>query len=144
MLVGEYDELKVRYDKLVKPARSAQGRRLVEVRYEKVNGKYRISYRIDGSGPYNDINRERLDKHLSALKEAEQNGLYVRVIFPENSGLSYNEAWGFTNHLHQNYDYYFQESEAAADGAQQEQEDAAAQDATNQASKPTTGAEQPQ
>ena len=26
-----------------------------------------------------------------------------------DSGLSYSEAWSFTNHLHKNYDYYFQE-----------------------------------
>jgi hypothetical protein len=35
----------------------------------------------------------------------------VKVIFPENSGLSYNEAWEFTSHLHGNYDYYFKEEE---------------------------------
>ncbi len=109
VLTGEYDDLKVRYDKLIKPARSTTGRRLVEVRYWKDNGRYRISYRIDGTGPFTAISRARLDDRLAALRDAEENGLYVKVIFPENSGLSYNEAWGFTSHLHQNYDYYFQE-----------------------------------
>jgi hypothetical protein len=44
----------------------------------------------------------------------------VKVIFPENSGLSYNEAWEFTTHLHSNYDYYFKteaEPDAASPGA---------------------------
>ena len=44
---------------------------------------------------------------LRRLSKEQKNGLYVKVIFPENSGLSYNEAWEFTSHLHRNYDYYF-------------------------------------
>lgn len=111
VLAGEYDDLKVRYDKLVKPARSAKGRRLVEVRYWKAGEKFRIAYRLDGSGPFESTNRSDLDQRLTAIRDSEQNGLYVKVIFPENSGLSYNEAWGFTTHLHRNFDYYYQEEE---------------------------------
>ena len=124
VLAGEHEDLKVRYDKLIKPARSAAGRRLVEVRYWKTGGSYRIAYRIDGPGPFAAINRTRLDKRLAALRDAEQNGLYVKVIFPENSGLSYNEAWGFTTHLHQNYDYYFQETDESEDPSKDEDETA--------------------
>lgn len=114
VLVGEYDDLKVRYDKLVRPARSSQGRRLVEVRYWKEGRGYRIAYRGDGAGSFEEVSRATLDQRLTALRDAERNGLYVRVIFPENSGLSYNEAWEFTNHLHKNYDYYFQDEVPAA------------------------------
>ncbi len=39
LLQGEYDDLRVKYDKLVKPARSAQGKHVVTVRYWK-EGKY--------------------------------------------------------------------------------------------------------
>jgi predicted nucleic acid-binding Zn-ribbon protein len=108
VLVGEYDDLKVKYDKLVKPARSPKGRRLVEVRYWK-DGGYRIAYREGSEGPFTEVSRADLDQRLSALRDGEPNGLYVKVIFPESSGLSYNEAWEFTSHLHRNYDYYFQE-----------------------------------
>jgi hypothetical protein len=34
--------------------------------------------------------------------------LYVKVIIPDNSGLSYNEAWRFTNDMLTRYDYYSQ------------------------------------
>ncbi|RMG36747.1 MAG: hypothetical protein D6720_04475 [Gammaproteobacteria bacterium] len=109
VLVGDYDSLKVRYDKLVRPARSAAGRYVVEVRYWKENGKYRIAWREGGKGEFQSISRRLLDKVLTRLMKDHPNGLYVKVIFPENSGLSYNEAWEFTNHLHRNYDYYFRE-----------------------------------
>ncbi len=107
VLAGDYDDLKVKYDKLVRPARSSSGRHLVEVRYWKENGKYQISWREGGDGTYQKISRGRLDKVLTKLAQAQEDGLYVKVIFPENSGLSYNEAWEFTSHLHSNYDYYF-------------------------------------
>ncbi|MCB1774468.1 MAG: hypothetical protein KDI88_12690 [Gammaproteobacteria bacterium] len=107
VLSDEFDSLKVKYDKLVKPARSSGGRHLIEVRYWKADGAYQISWREGGEGSYQPIRRDRLDRVLTRLAEAYENGLYVKVIFPENSGLSYNEAWEFTTHLHSKYDYYF-------------------------------------
>ena len=111
VLAGDYDNLKSRYDKLVRPARSAEGRHVVEVRYWKKKGKFHIAWREGGEGEFQAISRKRLDKVLGGLMKKYPNGLYVRVIFPDNSGLSYNEAWEFTNHLHHNYDYYFREEE---------------------------------
>lgn len=122
VLADEFDSLKVKYDKLVKPARSSSGRHLIEVRYWKADGAYQISWREGGEGSYQPIRRDRLDKVLTRLAAAYENGLYVKVIFPENSGLSYNEAWEFTTHLHSNYDYYFKgepgQNAAAANEAQ--------------------------
>lgn len=116
VLAGDYDSLKVKYDKLVRPARSSAGRHLIEVRYWKENGDYRVSWREGGEGSYQSISRTQLDKVLTRLVGEHENGLYVKVIFPENSGLSYNEAWEFTSHLHSNYDYYFKaEAEAGAE-----------------------------
>jgi hypothetical protein len=110
VLTGEYDDLQVRYDKLIKPARSPSGRRLIEVRYWKRDGSYRIAYRPDGTGAFEEITRAALDARLERLRQEAENGLYIKVIFPEESGLSFNEAWEFTNHLHRNYDYYHQEN----------------------------------
>lgn len=107
VLVGDYDNLKVKYDKLIKPARSAKGRHLVEVRYFKQGDEYKITWREGKTDPYQPITRERLDKILTRLDGEKENGLYVKVVFPEDSGLSYAEAWSFTSHLHRNYDYYF-------------------------------------
>jgi len=121
VLAGDYDNLKVKYDKLVRPARSSAGRHLIEVRYWKADGKYQISWRENGEGTYQEISRSQLDKVLTRLSREHENGLYVKVIFPESSGLSYNEAWEFTSHLHRNYDYYFK-AEAEAEAAVQENE----------------------
>ena len=113
LLVGDYDSLKAKYDKLVRPARSAAGRHLIEVRYWKSKGKFHIAWREGGKGEFQPITRRRLDLGLTRLLREHPNGLYVKVIFPDNSGLSYNEAWEFTNHLHSRYDYYFREEASA-------------------------------
>lgn len=115
VLADDFDELKVKYDKLVRPARSSAGRHLVEVRYWKQDGAYRISWREGGEGNYQRISRSQLDKVLSRLAAEQQNGLYIKVIFPEDSGLSYNEAWQFTTELHGEYDYYFMTDDTAPD-----------------------------
>lgn len=108
VLADEFDNLKVTYDKLVRPARSSKGRYLVEVRYIKREGKYRIAWRKNGKGDFVAINAGKLDQRLTKLKQQKPDGLYVKIILPEDSGLSYSEAWKFTSHLHKNYDYYFQ------------------------------------
>jgi len=110
VLADEFDNLKVSYDKLVRPARSSKGRYLVEVRYVKRGDKYRIAWRKNGKGDFVAINAANLDKTLTRLKQQKPDGLYVKVILPEDSGLSYSEAWKFTSHLHKNYDYYFQDA----------------------------------
>ena len=121
ILTGDYDNLKVKYDKLVRPARSSAGRHLIEVRYWKEAGQYQISWRENGEGSYQEISRSQLDKVLTRLSQQHENGLYVKVIFPESSGLSYNEAWEFTSHLHRNYDYYFKaEADAEAEGQEKD------------------------
>ncbi len=110
LLADQYDTLKVRYDKLVRPARSAKGRHLVEVRYFKKQGKPHIEWRDGNSGAFRAVSRDQLDNALAGLKQQHVGGLYIKVILPEASGLSYSEAWKFTNDLHKKYDYYFQEN----------------------------------
>ncbi|QKT04682.1 hypothetical protein HUS23_13110 [Ectothiorhodospiraceae bacterium 2226] len=103
---GEYDELRVRYDRLVRPARTARGKEVVQVRYEKRNGEPRIQLREPTAGAFRRVDDGELHATLAALSERYPETLYVRVIFPEDSGLSYNEAWQFTNELLTRYDYY--------------------------------------
>jgi len=110
VLAEDYDSLRVKYDELIKPARSAKGRYLVEVRYYKRKGRYHIEWREGDSGEFRSVSRNKLDAILARLKEKHKEGLYIRVILPEDSGLSYSEAWKFTNDLHRRYDYYFQET----------------------------------
>ena len=108
-LQGTYDELSVKYNKLIKPARTAVGKYLVSVRYSKVDGKYLLEFKTMEEDNYETLDRKELDKRLSALKKEYAGQLYVKVIIPKDSGLSYNEAWGFTQDVLTSYDYYYQE-----------------------------------
>ena len=109
VLSGDFDTLQVKYNKLIRPARTPQGRYYVEVRYWKEDGDYRLAWREAKTGPFNDVTRAELDQQLSKLAEQQKNGLYVRIIFPEDAGLTYNEAFELTSHLHREYDYYFRD-----------------------------------
>jgi chromosome segregation ATPase len=106
-LQGEYDNLHAKYDKLVKPARSASNKYVVEVRYFKSGGDYRIQYREPEDAGFRDLSRAELDQRLSKLSADMPDALYVKVIIPDDSGLSYTEAWRFTSDMHTRYDYYF-------------------------------------
>jgi len=108
----EFSDLKARYDKLIRPARSARGRYLVEVRYAKEAGRSRLSFRPQDAPEFRDLDREQLHQELRRLVRKRPEGLYIKIIFPEDSGLSYNEAWKFTSELHSQYDYYYLKSES--------------------------------
>jgi chromosome segregation ATPase len=108
-LQGNYEELSVKYNKLIKPARTAAGKYLVSVRYRKEDGKYLIEYKTMEEDDYETLSRRELDKRLAALKDEYAGQLYVKVIIPKDSGLSYNEAWGFTQDILTGYDYYYQD-----------------------------------
>lgn len=108
-LRGDYDELSVKYDKLVKPARTAAGKYLVSVRYRKDDGRYLISFKEDNDSDYVLLTRKQLDSKLADLKDTYHGNLYVKVIIPKDSGLSYNEAWNFTQDVLTSYDYYYQD-----------------------------------
>lgn len=109
VLGGEFDELKEKYDKLVRPARTPRGKTVVEVRKTKLKGKEEIALKLPGEKDFKVVSESAMHKQLGELKKKFAKTLYVKIIFPENSGLSYNEAWGFTNQLHKKYDYYFQD-----------------------------------
>ena len=108
-LQTDYKSLKIKYDKLVRPARSAHGKTVVEVRYYKSGDGFHIDYRGPGDPDFIPATQPQLDDYLTGLKAKTPDGLYIKVILPKDSGLSYSEAWSFTNYLHQTYDYYYQE-----------------------------------
>jgi len=107
-LEGEYADLKVKYDRLFKPARSAKGKYVVSVRYRKIDGKYKLELKDAEDGSYETVSREQMHARLAKLKGEHSDKLYVKVVIPEDSGLSYNEAWNFTFNLLEQYDYYHQ------------------------------------
>jgi chromosome segregation ATPase len=107
-LQGEYDELRVKYDKLIRPARSAKGKHVVTVRYRKENGQYLLRIRNSGETDYSAVSRKQLHRRLAKLKDDHSGNLYVKLIIPDDSGLSYTEAWTFTMDILDKYDYYHQ------------------------------------
>nr|CAA6817348.1 MAG: Unknown protein [uncultured Thiotrichaceae bacterium] len=108
-LQGEYDELDKKYQKLLKPTRSSKGKTVVDVMYSQSG--YRI--RKPGEAAYRTVGQAVMNRELAALKSAHGTDLYVKIIIPENSGLSYNKAWVFTRDILNKYDYYYQENTGA-------------------------------
>ena len=104
----DYSKLKVKYDKLVKPARTAKGKYVVEVNYEKIKGKGRIRFKDLGDTSYSTLSSSELHSKLAALKKEHPKQLYIKIIIPENSGLSYSEAWEFMKSILHKYDYYYE------------------------------------
>ncbi|WP_198266530.1 hypothetical protein [sulfur-oxidizing endosymbiont of Gigantopelta aegis] len=111
VLVGEYETLEDKYNKLIKPSRSAVGKHVVEVRYEKLAGQELIQFRASDTGAYQKVSEARLHKILAQLKAEYQKTLYVKIIIPDDSGLSYSEAWAFMIGILEKYDYYYQDDE---------------------------------
>ena len=108
VLGGEFDELKVKYDKLVRPARTPRGKYIVEIRKSKSSGNIRLAMKLPGQKDFKTVTEAKMHQQLQQARKKHEKTLYVKIIFPEDSGLSYNEAWGFTSELHKKYDYYYQ------------------------------------
>lgn len=103
-LQGEYTSLDQKYQKLLRPARSAKGKQVAEVVYSKAG----YTLRKPGEAAARGVGRPALEDELAGLKAQYGSQLYVKVVIPDNSGLSYNEAWRFTNDMLSKYDYYQQ------------------------------------
>ncbi len=105
-LLEEYDILKVKYDKLVRPARTARGKHVVSVNYERIDGKPRIRIKDAGEAQYTTVSNSQLHQRLTALKKRHPGKLYIKIVIPKESGLTYSEAWTFMKDLLDKYDYY--------------------------------------
>jgi len=110
-LKGEFDSLDSKYQKLLRPARSSSGKVVVSVWFSKQGGRSTYKIREDASGEFRNLTRPEMAASLARLKDQHGKELYVKVIIPENSGLSYNDAWSFTTEMQRAYDYYYQDDE---------------------------------
>ena len=108
-LEEDFGSLKVKYDKLVKPARTAKGKYVVSVNYERIKGKERIRFKDSGAENYTVVSEKTLHSKLAALKKKHPKKLYIKIVIPKESGLTYNEAWSFMKDLLNKYDYYYQD-----------------------------------
>ncbi len=108
-LEDDFGSLKVKYDKLIKPARTAKGKYVVSVNFERIKGKERIRFKDSGQENYTVVTEKQLHSELARLKKKHPNKLYIKIVIPKESGLTYSEAWTFMKGLLQKYDYYYRE-----------------------------------
>jgi DNA repair exonuclease SbcCD ATPase subunit len=103
----DFSSLEDKYLKLVRPARSALGKEVVSVQYLKDGG--RDSYLLKGIGAasWEKVSKPELFSRLGRLKERLGDALYIKIVIPDDSGLSYNEAWDFTKQILSDFDYYY-------------------------------------
>jgi chromosome segregation ATPase len=108
-LKGEYETVKSKYEELIKPARTARGKHIAQVYYVKGENGNVIRYRQPGDTEFSRLSLAEVEERLGKLKREYGKDLYVKIIIPEDSGLTYNEAWEFMRNLLVKYDYYYQE-----------------------------------
>lgn len=106
---AEYASLEVKYNKLIRPARSSLGKYVVMVRYHKQDGQLAIEIKAEDDATFVPVDGTGLHTRLDQLQKQYGKKLYVRIVFPDDSGLSYTEAWNLTESLLRMYDYYYQE-----------------------------------
>ncbi len=107
-ITNKYGTLEEKYQQLIRPARSPEGRFVIEVRYFKKNGQNLLQARLADEVSYKNLSPQSLNQYLDRYKQQHPKDIYIRVVIPKDSGLSYNEAWAFTNDLLNRYDYYYQ------------------------------------
>ena len=108
-LEDDFGSLKVKYDKLIKPARTAKGKYVVSVNFERINGKERIRFKDSGDKKYTELSKKQLHSKLAKIKKKHPKNLYIKIVIPKESGLTYNEAWTFMKGILHDYDYYYQQ-----------------------------------
>ena len=106
-LQGDFDSLKVKYDKLVQPARTAKGKYVVSVRILRQDGELRRFVQSPEQKQFAAVSEKGMYGMLDKLHASHPDDMYVRIIFPDDSGLSYSEAWAITETLLRKYDYYY-------------------------------------
>ena len=105
-LQQEYADLDEKYKKLIRPARSTLGKYVVMVRYQKTDGKLTVEMKESKDTEFRQVTGIEMHKQLAVLQKQHRKDLYVKIVFPDDSGLSYNEAWNLTESLLKMYDYY--------------------------------------
>ena len=108
-LKGEYEVVKSKYEELIKPARTAKGKYVAEVYYVKGKQGKVIRFKEPGDATFRNLSLQQVEARLAELKKEKGKELYVKIIIPKDSGLTYNEAWNFMKNLLEKYDYYYQQ-----------------------------------
>jgi chromosome segregation ATPase len=107
-LKGQHSALQVKYDRLVRPARTFLGKYVVRIGYWKEGGIFRYSLREPRETQARNVNEQQLHRSLTALKSVYGKRLYTKILFPREAELSQKDAWRFTHQILRQYDYYSQ------------------------------------
>lgn len=107
LLQKEYEEMGEKYAALSKPARSPMGKVVAAVRYRKVDGQPSFMLKFPDAEQFESIGREEMHQALSRLREEHGDKLFVRIVIPMDSNLTYQEGWEFSLDLLRRYDYYY-------------------------------------
>ena len=106
LLKGQYGDLEVAYNRLVRPARNMVGRYVIKVRYWKENGRFHYSLEEPEQARETEVSEDELHEHLSELKAAHPGNLFTHVIFPRGKDITHEEAYLFERSIVTRYDYY--------------------------------------
>lgn len=106
----KYETMKKRYDKLIRPARTAKGKRVAEISYRKDYRGMQLSLKKPGHKYAKPVTQRTLERELRRLQAKDPKSLYLKIIFPKGGNVSHNEAWKFTHRLLRRFDYYYQET----------------------------------
>ena len=106
---NDYASLKKKYERLLRPARSSKGKKVVEVTYIRQDQTATIKLRKPKSEQSIEIDKSGLIAYLDRLKTQFPRSIYIKVVFPKGSFISHEEAWRFTSELLSKYDYYYQD-----------------------------------
>ncbi|MCS5701906.1 MAG: hypothetical protein NZ847_04650, partial [Acidobacteria bacterium] len=107
-LKGQHSALQVKYDRLVRPARTFLGKHVIRIGYWKEGGIFRYSLREPRETQARNVNEQQLHRSLTALKSVYGKRLYTKILFPREAELSQKDAWRFTHQILRRYDYYSQ------------------------------------
>lgn len=105
-LQEEYDSLDEQYRKLIRPARSTAGKFVVDVYLAKENGEAVYKLRQPDQLEPQVLSFDALNQKLVEIKALKQQALYTKIKIDDKSGVAFNEAWKFTQHILSSYDYY--------------------------------------
>ncbi len=105
----DFSSLEDKYLKLVRPARSAAGKQVVSVQVLRSEGELRYLVKDVGGDAWAQMSRQAMYARLESLKARLGDDLYVKVVIPDDSGLTYNEAWDFTKDVLSRFDYYYKD-----------------------------------
>lgn len=109
----DYSVLKSKYDKLLRPARSSKGKYVVTLRHGKSNGNLYYDYRLPSDSGYTRLSEAQMHQRLNAVLNDKGDDLFVKLVYPKTSGLSFEEAYEFRNSVLGKYDYYYRNSPTA-------------------------------